>query len=126
MSYYYEDMSQYRYSMPAHYEDTPQYSYSVPAHREDVPHYYYYNMSAHLVDSSQYSFSVPAHYRDNDTTPNPVYHTPSYNDNIYSEPTHSNNVTAWSLRLSSGIEHARELEAYAEDRQLLRPYTTPC
>lgn len=66
--------------MSYYYEDTSHYRYSVPAHREDMPHYYH-TMSTQLVDTSQYSFSEPTHY--DNITPN-------------------------------SIEHACELEAYAE------------
>jgi hypothetical protein len=94
MSYYQEDTSYYRYSVPTRYEGTS---------------YYYHDTSAHLIDASQYSFSVPAHY----------------NDDTHFEPAHSDNsnVTTWSPPLSSSIEHAHELEAYAEAATNRRTYT---
>jgi hypothetical protein len=85
--------------MSYYYEDASYYCYSVPARRDNTSHLYH-STSAQLVDTSQYSFSTPTR---NNITPNSVY----YNNSSY-------NATSWSSPLSSGIVHARELEAYAE------------
>ena len=78
--------------MSYHYEDASHYRYSVPAHCEDTS-YFYHSTSAHLVDTSQYSFN---------------------DDNICLNSAHFNNLTMSSSHQLSSIQHALELEAYAE------------
>ena len=71
MSYYYEDMSYYSYTVPEHYEDSLNYSYMVPA---------YYSKT--LSDS--YTSLETIHYID----------TPPYDDEDHLVPTYDDDRLA--------------------------------
>lgn len=72
MSYYYEDMSYYSYTVPEHYEDSLNYSYTVPA---------YYSKT--LSDSYDTSLET-THYID----------TPPYDDEDHLVPTYDDDRLA--------------------------------
>jgi hypothetical protein len=111
MSYYGEDIVYCDYSEPTHYDDNLSHS----LHYDNISHYD--DAASYYDDATSYDETEPTYldgykdYRDS------IEADEVYNHDEEAEPTHLDDATTWLPPPSPslyGIEHARELEAYAE------------